>query len=106
MVQIDTVEEAHSREGSFWYEHGLTILIVALMLLFAVAFWFAGLEYWQADQRLHGQEARIWPDFAVYYIADLADSLFGSMVGVLVIVQGTKYLRERGRRASAQDSAS
>jgi hypothetical protein len=106
MAQIDTVEETRSREGSFWYEHGLTILILTLMLAFAVAFWFAGLEYWQADQRLHGQEGRIWPDFVVYYIADLADSLFGSMVGVLVIVQGTKYLRERGQRASTQDKAS
>ena len=106
MVQTETAEEARPDEGSFWYEHGLTILILGMMLLFAVTFWFTGLEYWQADQQAHGETARIWPDFVVYYVADLADSLFGSMLGVLVIVQGTKYLRERGRHASAQDKAS
>ena len=106
MVQTDTAEETRPGEGSFWYEHGLTILILGMMMLFAVTFWFAGLEYWQADQQAHGEPARVWPDFVVYYVTDLADSLFGSMIGALVIVQGTKYLRERGRHASSQDKGS
>jgi hypothetical protein len=91
---------------SFWHEHGLTVLILAAMALFATVFWFAGLEYWQAQQRAHGQTERIWPDFVVYYLADMTDSLFGSLIGALVIVQGTKYLRERGRRPSSQDKGS
>lgn len=33
----------------------------------------------------------------------MTDSLFGSLVGALAIVQGTKYFRERGDRPSAQD---
>jgi hypothetical protein len=106
MVQTDTAQETRRGEGSFWYEHGLTILIVGLMLLFALTFWFAGLEFWQAEQQAHGRPAHIWPDYVVYYIADLSDSLFGSMIGALVIVQGTKYLRERGERPSSQDQES
>jgi hypothetical protein len=106
MAQTDTAEKTRRGQGSFWYEHGLTILIVGMMLVFAIAFWFAGLEYWQADQQAHGRPMRIWPDFVVYYIADMTDSLFGSMIGALVIVQGTKYLRERGSQPSSQDKGS
>ena len=107
MEQADTREqETQPGRGGFLYEHGLTVLIVVMMLLFAITFWFAGLEFWQAEQRAHGEPGNVWPDFVVYYVADLADSLFGSMIGALVIVQGTKYLRERGRHASSQDKAS
>jgi hypothetical protein len=106
MVQTDTVEETAPGQAGFWREHSLTLLILGGMLLFAVIFWFTGLEYWQAEQQAHGEPARIWPDFVVYYVADLSDSLFGSMIGALVIVQGTKYLRERGRHPSSQDKGS
>jgi hypothetical protein len=106
MVQTDTAEKARSRQRSFWYEHSLTILILGMMLAFAVVFWFAGLEFWQAEQQVHGKPARVWPDFVVYYIADMADSLFGSMIGALLIVQCTKYLRERGSQPSSQDKGS
>jgi predicted negative regulator of RcsB-dependent stress response len=106
MAQTDTAEGSRPGQRSFWYEHSLTILIIGMMLAFAIVFWFAGLEYWQADQQAHGKQARIWPDFVVYYIADMADSLFGSMIGALVIVQGTKYLRERGSQPSSQDKGS
>jgi hypothetical protein len=102
----DTVADAPPGKTSFWREHSLTLLILAAMLLFAVAFWFTGLEYWQAHQRAHGASERVWPDFVVYYVADLSDSLFGSMIGALVIVQGTKYFRERGRHPSSQDKES
>jgi hypothetical protein len=97
-------EASEDREPmSFWQEHSLTLLLLAGMALAAVVFWFAGLEYWQGQQRAHGASQRIWPDYVVYYLADMTDSLFGSLVGALAIVQGTKYFRERGRRPSAQD---
>jgi hypothetical protein len=88
---------------SFWQEHSLTLLLLAGMALAASVFWFAGLEYWQEQQRAHGATQRIWPDYVVYYVADMTDSLFGSLVGALAIVQGTKYFRERGSHPSAQD---
>jgi len=106
MVQTDTVDEASHGQVSFWREHSLTIVILTGMLVAAVVFWFAGLEYWQAQQQAHGESQRIWPDFVVYYIADMTDSLFGSLVGALTIVMGTKYLRERGRNPSSQDKDS
>ena len=106
MVATDTTSDAPARQRSFWREHSLTIVILCGMLLFAVVFWFAGLEYWQAEQRAHGDPQRIWPDFVVYYIADMTDSLFGSLVGALAIVQGTKYFRERGSHPSSQDKGS
>jgi hypothetical protein len=99
-----TAEAAADREPrSFWAEHSLTLLLLASMAVAALVFWFAGLEYWQGQQRIHGASQRIWPDYTVYYLADMTDSLFGSLVGALAIVQGTKYFRERGRRPSAQD---
>jgi hypothetical protein len=99
-----------SEEGSetsarmpFWREHSLTLVLLAAMALFAAVFWFAGLEYWQAQQQAHSASQRIWPDYVVYYIADMTDSLFGSLIGALAIVQGTKYFRESGHHPSAQD---
>jgi hypothetical protein len=88
---------------TFWEEHSLTLLLLAGMAVVAIVFWFAGLEYWQAQQLAHGGSQRLWPDYVVYYLADMTDSLFGSLVGALAIVQGTKYFRESGRRPSAQD---
>ena len=102
----DALDDAPPERMNFWREHSLTLLILAGMFIFAVVFWFAGLEYWQAEQRAHGEQGRIWPDFVVYYVADISDSMFGSLFGALVIVQGTKYLRERGRHPSSQDKDS
>jgi hypothetical protein len=96
---------AQQGTGGFWREHSLTIVILVSMASFAIMFWFAGLETWQAQQRSHAASQRIWPDYAWYYVADMTDSLFGSMVGALAIVQGTKYFRERGRHPSKQDKS-
>jgi hypothetical protein len=104
-MQARTMTKAPPRQKSFVKEHSLTIAVITGMVLFAIAFWFAGLENWQAEQRAHGQGGHIWPDFVVYYVADMTDSLFGSLFGVLVIVQGTKYLRERGDHPSNQDKS-
>lgn len=51
MVATDATSDAPARQRSFWHEHSLTIVILCGMLLAAVVFWLAGLEYWQAEQR-------------------------------------------------------
>jgi hypothetical protein len=106
VAPTETRTEAPPGPRSFWREHSLTLFILGGMLTFAVVFWFAGLELWQAELRAHGAQGRIWPGYVVYYVADMSDSLFGSLIGTLVIVQGTKWFRERGRHPSAQDKDS
>lgn len=42
--------------------HSLSLVLAALMLAMAIAYWFVERPEWNTEQQVHGEPAATWPD--------------------------------------------
>lgn len=89
----------------FFGKHGLSLVLLAILLLQSIDYFFIGHQQWVDQQRVYAkilnEEPQIgYGDYLNQYRAEMMVSLLADTYGAILLVILTKKLRESGSAES------
>jgi hypothetical protein len=96
---------ARESTGSWWRDHSLSIVLIAILTIQTAHALWAGHAVWITETQTHGDPVMGgWPkDFWIWWSWEYNISLVADTFGVLLIVVLTKWLNEQGSSEGRDD---
>jgi hypothetical protein len=82
-----------AREGTFWQQHSLSVVLAVILFVQTVAAILAGRHVWVGEQEAHGLPLQAG-EFWIWWFWEYNISLVADTFGVILIVLLSKRLEE------------
>jgi hypothetical protein len=81
---------------TWWREHSLSLVLIAIFLGQSIFYWFTGLADWRREY----PNGSLWPGYLTHYFSEMTVSILADTYGAVLLVLFTKWFWERGSAES------